>query len=346
MKILITLLNLVLGFQILHSQSLSSDPVVYLGRVSDGYSKVQSEYLGYISAVAHGKSAKKVSKQRSELLSAVSASRNRVANLPDFKGDTFLRSSAYNYFNTTYIVLKEDYAKIMDLEEIADQSYDNMEAYITMQKIANDKVKDAFSETSELFDAFAAKNDVKIIETNSEENKKSVKAAKVMDYYNSTFLAFFRCNKGEIYLVEAISKKDINAIEQTKIALQSFIDESTKKIDSIGSFEGDNSIVIASKKLIEFYKSELRDKVPVVVDFLVKSERFNKLKEAIDKKSPSERTKEDIEQFNKSVADINFATGLYNKATDEMNSTRTKLVNELNKTNTAFLDKHTPVYRK
>lgn len=346
MKIQLILFNLFFSFQILFSQSVSSDPVIYLGKVSDGYSKVQGEYLGYISAVAHGKSAKKVAKQRSELLSAVSSSRTRVANLPEFKGDTLLRYSAYNYFNTTYVVLKEDYAKIMDLEDIADQSYDNMEAYITMQKIANDKVKDAFNETSKLFDAFAAKNDVKIIETNSEENKKSIKAAKVMDYYNSVFLAFFKCNKGEVYLVDAISKKDINAIEQTKVALQSYIYESNKKLDSIGSFEGDQSIINSTTKLIDFYQSELKDKLPIVVDYLAKSERFSKLKEAIDKKSSSERTKDDIEQFNKAVADINIATGLYNKATDEMNSNRTKLVNDLNKANTTFLDKHTPVYRK
>lgn len=336
-------LSIVFAFNT-QGQSTAKDPLAYLEKVSDGQAKTSREFLGYISAVSHGKSARKVSQQRSELLSAVTASRARVSHLPDFQGDTSLRWAAYNYFNITYIVLKEDYAKIMDLEEISEQSYDNMEAYITMQKKASEKVKEAFDKCEKEFRAFAAKNNITLRDENTVESKKMEKVGLVTNYYNNAYLPFFKCNKGELYMVNAVSKKDLNALEQTKVALQGYIEESTAKLNAIEPFEGDASMVNTSKKVLEFYQSEIKDKMPIVNDYIMKSEKFDKLKAAMDKKSPSERTKEDIEQYNAAVNDMNAASNNYNKVIGEMNNSRAKLINEWNKVANSFMDKHMPVY--
>ena len=329
-----------------NAQSTAKDPFAYLNKISEGQNKIMQDYLAYISAVSHGKSAKKVAQKRSELLSAVTSSRARVSHLPEFDGDTMLRYTAFNYLNMTYVVLKEDYAKIMDLEEIAEQSYDNMEAYLTMQKKAGEKVEEAYAQFDKKFHAFALKNNIRIEENNTEEAKKMAKVGRVNDYYNEVYLAFFKCSKGEMYMIDATTKKDLNAIEQTKVALQKYIGESTEKLNAIAPFEGDASFLTITKKLIEFYQSEVKDKMPIVADFMLKSEKFEKLKAAMEKKSASERTQQDVDQYNAAVNDMNAAVNNYNKVNTELNNTRSRLINEWNKVGAAFKDKHMPVYNK
>ena len=51
------------------------------------------------------------------------------------------RDSVVRYLELSYAVLNNDYAKIMDMEEISEQSYDAMEAYMLAQQIANDKME-------------------------------------------------------------------------------------------------------------------------------------------------------------------------------------------------------------
>jgi len=48
--------------------------------------------------------------------------------MPPWKGDRSYRNSSVAYLKLVYHVFNEDYGKILNLEEIAEQSYDAMEA--------------------------------------------------------------------------------------------------------------------------------------------------------------------------------------------------------------------------
>ena len=57
-----------------------------------------------------------------------------ISGLPAFNGDKEYRDTAVSFMKLYYNVLNEDYAKIINLEEISEQSYDDMEAYMMAQE--------------------------------------------------------------------------------------------------------------------------------------------------------------------------------------------------------------------
>ncbi len=341
-----TLLTLVFAIvMILPSQVRAGDPVAYMSKFTESQKQINYEMLGYISAVAHNKSAKKVSKQRSELLTAISAAKSKAAHMQDFEGDSNLRVATYNYFNISYIVAKEDYGKIMDLEEIAEQSYDNMEAYLKAQEVANDKEHDAFQSADRELRAFAAKHHITLTEDDSKESKQSEIINQVNKYYNKVYLTFFKCNSNESYMIKGLEKKDVNGIEQNKNALLKNCEENLPKLDQIGAFEGDGSVIAVCKSLLQFYKKEAKDKMPILTDYLVKNDNFQKMKTDMDKKSASSRTQEDVDKFNDAVKGMNESVNVYNKTNNELNQQRNKLINELNDAVQSFMSKHIPRHK-
>lgn len=328
----------------LTSVSAQSDKAwEYVNRVTASEHQITAEMLGYISAVAHSKSAKKVSKERSEAIAAISAARAKASHLPDFEGDSAMRVASYEYFNVCYVVMKEDYGKIMDLEEIADQSYDNMEAYIKAQELANDKESEAFDKFDRELRAFAAKHNITINEDNSKEGQQAKIAGQVTKYTNNVFLTFYKCESNEKHLMEAIDKKDVNGIEQSKGALVKSCQDALPKLQDIGGYESDVTMIEACKKLIAFYKSEA-DKTPVMTDYIIKNDNFQKLKTAMDKKGGG-GSQDEVNKFNQAVNDINASVNTYNKTNNELNQNRAKLVDNYNNTHQAFMAKHIPRHK-
>ena len=59
---------------------------------------------------------------------------------------------------------------------------------------------------------------------------------------------------------------------------------------------------------------------PKVVDFFLKSEDFEKIKKAMDAKS--NKTKEDIDAYNKAVKDINATVNISNQTNNNINNNR------------------------
>lgn len=329
-----------------HLSAQGKDPGAYLASINEKQSQITEESMGYVSAVAHGKSARKIEKRRTELINAILQARAMAKNMSAFEGDTSLRAASYEYFNIAYIVIKEDYGKIVDLEEISEQTYDNMEAYLVAQDQANQKLKDAYDKVDREFTAFAAKHKIHLIEQETKISKMSEIVEKVNRYYHDVFLVFFKNYKQELYLIEALDKKDVNGIEQNKNALIKNTEEGLGKLGKITSFEGDADLTMSCKQLLQFYQNEAKTKVSVATDYFMKNENFEKLKKVMDTKSSSQQTQKDIDSYNKAVNDMNAAVNIYNRNNKELNDSRNKLIRDWNNTADAFLNKHTPRYNK
>src|SRR4051794_22203961 len=112
------------------SSFAQTDAVAYLDVIGEQFQKINHEMMSYTAAVNHGKSARKVEKRRTELIQQVKQSETTVRKLKPFNGISTLRDSIAAYFKMSGMLLNRDYGKIVDLEEIAEQSYDAMEAYL------------------------------------------------------------------------------------------------------------------------------------------------------------------------------------------------------------------------
>src|SRR5581483_3985140 len=132
---------------------------------------------------------------------------------------------------------------------------------------------------------FAKNHNVNLVKTSDKVNDKLNQAGKVYEYYNEIYLIFFKSSKQETYIVDAMNKNDVNAIQQNKNTLATYAPAGLTQLDTVKSFKDDNSLKLACKQMLEFYKQEANDKIPVVVDFYLKKENFEKIKSAFEAKS-------------------------------------------------------------
>lgn len=315
------------------------------GQYMDNINKVNEDmtikYLVYLSAVSHGKSARKVEKRRVEVVNAINDSRYSIMGMPPWKGDKSYRDSAASYLKLLYIVFNEDYGKIVNMEEIAEQSYDAMEAYLLAQEKAQEKLADAHVRLKEAQKQFAAKNNINLIQSESESDRKTKIVNDVMDHSNEVYLIFFKCYKQEGYLVDAINKKNLVSIEQSLNSLRKFAEEGTDKLKKLTGYEGDNSLIAAGLKAMEYYKSS-SGRGPVITDYFLKEEEFTKLKKQFDTKPASKRTQQDIDLYNNSVNDMNAALNKFNAALNDMNKESNATLNDWNKAYNRYMDDHMP----
>jgi ribosomal 50S subunit-associated protein YjgA (DUF615 family) len=343
-KIMVLPLIAILSLSSLSAQKkpTTTDAQDYVKRVTDGQRSINSEMLGYISAVAHGKSAKRVAEQRSHLMTTIGSTRERVGRMKAYEGDTVLRSSAYRFYDICYHVLKEDYGKIMDLEDIAEQSYDNMEAYIKAQDAANKAQQDAFIDANAKLQAFATTHHVSLRLNESEDAKMSKAVNGVIAYYNKLFLTLFKCSSAEGYMVKAMDAKEPQQVDKQRNLLAKNVTESTDAIQAMASYETDATLVNSCKQSLQFYDKEANQRIPTIIAFMNANVAYKKLKGDYEAKAPADRTKTEMEAIRQKMEEVNTGIDKYNQINSELSQTRNKLTNEWNQAVAQFMDKHIP----
>lgn len=314
----------------------------YMDFIGKQNKEIIDDYLSYRSAVAHSKNARKIENKRKALLQSVKDGTKKVAAMPSYKGDKSYRDSTVAFLKMTYHILNDDYGKIVNLEEVAEQSYDAMEAYFLAQDLANEKSDQSFENLRLVQTNFAYTHGVIISEANKDQlQRKAELNSLISNYHRTLYMLFFKSYKQESYLLEALKNKDINAIEQNNNTLIKYAEEALVKLDTMKAFRNDRSLVAACKQIQEFYKSECKE-TEALVDFFIKEENFNKIKSSMDAKKASEKTAADIDLYNKAIADLNKAITNFNNLNSRLHNGRSKSLENWNKVSKAFLDKHTP----
>jgi hypothetical protein len=316
----------------------------YMDYIYKTNSALTEKYLTYLSAVSHGKSARKVEKRRQEVLTAINDTRFNVMGMPPYKGDRSLKDTTVAYLKMLNYIFNEQYGKIVNMEEIAEQSYDAMEAYLLAQQMAQEKLQEASKKQYDIQKQFAKKNNVNLVESESELETKMKTANLVLKHSNEVYLVFFKCYKQEAYLMDAISRKNLVSIEQNISSLKKFAGEGLEKLKTMNGHNNDPSLITVCIDMMNFYKMEA-DKSSGLSDYFLKEENFAKLKKQFDSKSGPRRTQQDIDQYNKAVDDTNTAMKDYNKTNNELNKARSSALDNWNKANKKYMDNYMPTQR-
>lgn len=316
-------------------------PVAYMNQFTQEYSIIQDDMWDYTRTVSHGRSARKVEKRRMELIESSTQALNKAKRIGDYEGDLEFKEAVVKYFTIINLVLKEDYEKIVDMEEIAEQSYDLMEAYMMARDAASDKQQEAAEMVNSAQEAFAEKHDIELIKAEDGTDSKMTIAGRVYDHYNQVYLIFFKSNKQELYMIDAISTEDLSAIEQNREALKATAAEGLKKLQTVEAYNSDKSMIEATEALFKFYQKEVED-AQLAIDFFLKKENFDKIKEAFDQIKEKNRTQADADKFNNAVNELNAAVEAYNATNEKNNKTRSNLISDWNSTAEKFADRHVP----
>ncbi|WP_299254387.1 hypothetical protein [uncultured Cytophaga sp.] len=325
------------------TQSFSQTAVEYLNSMTGEFSIIKTGYFDYINQVAHGKSAKKAESQRQAVMTILKNSKSKISKMKAYNGKTELRDSMISYLNLSYNVMANDYSKIMDLEAIAEQSYDMMEAYVMSQEIANQKINKGSDMVHEEVNKFAVENNITMAKATEDSRDRIISIANVvMKFQSDLNLLLFKSSFQENQMIAAISTGNISVVQQSRTALQDASKEGLKSLDTIPSFKGDGSLEAALRNLLVFYQDESTNQIPKQLEFFLAKENFEKIKKVIDSKAKGTATQQDIDQYNAALEKYNGSIATYNAKNTELNTKRTKLINEWNAASTAFLDKHIP----
>ena len=323
-----------------------SNPADYIAAINNAQTEMNQKYMAYMSASAHVRRARKIDKMRQQTLESIQNSRYKTIDLPIYKGtDNSLRQSSIDYIKFCYDVFNDDYAKILNLEDIAEQSYDEMQAYILLQEATTEKIHEANDKMAEAERAFAQKYNVNLIDSKSELGEKLDKSDKLNHYRNQLYLIYFKCYWEDGEIVKALNAGKITEAEQSRNALSRFATEGMAGLDSLKSFDGDPALAISCKEILKFYKDMADKDIPKQMDYFLKKENFEKIKKSFDAKSGSDRTKKDVDAYNEGVKEINNATNTFNNINKKTDSERTDAENKWNNADKAFADAHMPYYK-
>jgi hypothetical protein len=328
-----------------HPVKAQKSAVEYMENINKELGAIMTDTWDYTSAVAHGKTARKIDNRRKDLIKTSSLAKNRVSRMSPYEGDASLRDSVIAFLNINYNILTQDYEKIVNMEEIAEQSYDMMEAYLLAQEKANEKLNTAGDRMEDEQKKFAAKNNINLLENKDKVAKKLESAGDVIKYYNELYLIYFKSFKQEAYLIDAMNRNDLNAMEQNKNALITTSTDGLEKLSKIQPFKGDANLKTACKNMLDFYKDEASAKMPDIIDFYMKKEKVEKVKTAFDAKPENKRTQQDIDQYNSAVNEMNAGLNKYNSNNDALNKNRSNLNDKWNNAASKFMDSHVPKYK-
>jgi hypothetical protein len=323
------------------AQAQDDSPVKYLNGFDKPLDAVSKKYIQYISATSHGASVRKSEKKRQDLLKQIDDSRAAIADMGYYKGDKSLQQSTIDYLKMVTNNLNESYDKMVNLEEIAEQSYDNMEAYLLLKQKVSERMEETSKTMSNSQKEFAKKYNINLIESESEEGKKIKDMNKVSDYYDDIYLIFFKCHAQEDDMMEAINKKNVAGAEQLKNAMVKYADEGLSRLDTMKAFGSDVSLREACRRSLQFYKKEA-DKMAVYTDFYMKETAFDQAKKTFENNPAAKKDKAEVEKYNKAVNEMNTASNNYNKANQDLNQQRTDMYNNWNQSVSQFFDKNMP----
>ena len=314
----------------------------YMDAIGKQQENVSKKYLIYTSASAHGKREKKVEALRAKLMDEIQESRENISGMGSFNGDKSYRDTAVNFMKFYYNVMNDDYSKIINMEEIAEQSYDDMSAYLLTEEKVEQKLAESNASMQAAQKSFAAKNNIIITEDKSELGGMMKEVGELNKYYHRVYLVFFKPFIQEKHMLEAMGKTNLTGMEQSKNAMLKYAQEGLVELASIQSYKGDNSLAGACKQMLNFYVKEA-DKSTVLNDYFLSKERFEKMKADMDKKG--DRTKDDVNAYNKAVNEINKASQTYNNTIKEENDRRNEDFNNWNSAIKTYFDEHTPHYK-
>ena len=321
------------------------DPGSYMNAISSAQLDMNKTYMVYISASAHSSRKRKIEKLRLQTVDNIVICQNTINNLAPYKGDNSLRQSSINYVQLCYKVFNDDYAHIVNMEDISERSYDEMQAYLLLQQATNDTLEMAISRMKKAEQAFATRYGVTLIDQKTELGDKMEQTDRMGKYRDKVYLLFYKCNWEDGQMIDALNQKNVTKVEQDRSALDKYAIEGLAVLDTMKSFDNDGSLVNACHQALAFYKSEAETEIPKLTDYFLKEENFNKLKTAMDAKSDSQRTQQDVDNYNKAVTDMNNGVNTFNQVNNDLNNGRNNATQTWDATEKNFMDMHTPYYK-
>lgn len=299
----------------------------YMQRINSNWEPIAQETWDYLKATARG-NAKKQDKRRLDLIEAIKKASYNTSQIGSFQGNSDFVKAVNSYLGLTLASLQGEYQKIIDLEELAQKSYDMMELYIATKELVNHKMDSANEVLQAAQREFAKNNSITLIESESRLERKINTANLALNYYNDIYLIFFKSYLQEVNFLEAQKKQSIGDMEQSRQSLEDFSKAGMEQLTALPDYQTDSRLKSACFAMLEFYYGEAKRYAPQLIEFYLANDEFTETKARMEsKKNP---TQAEVTEYNKAVNSINMKSQEFNKTNSYLNEHRGKRMNVFN----------------
>lgn len=318
----------------------SSSPVEHMKKVGASQETITKDTWAYMRAAANGRSARTLDKKRQELIKTFFNAKNQVSQVPSFQGDYSYKAAMAQYYQLVMTILREDYSKIMDLEAIAENSFDAMEAYLQIQEQVDVKMDSAYTKLTRVQKQFATNNNINLIEAESNRMTDNIRrTARVTGYFNDAFLIYYKVQNQERYLLEAFQEQDVGKIDQARIKLDEMANQGKVEAKELGPFGSDRTVLSAVIQWMDFYIAEAKESEKIIEFFFI-SDELKESQKYMSSKKQQDLTQEDVDNHNRLVEKYNMSVNSYNSSTEKLNAYRSQRFKSWSEVKEKFYKNH------
>ena len=264
--------------------------------------------------------SKDVKAQRTAQLQVVGQINIAISNLKllkDFNNSATLRKAHLNVYDALLKTYNGEYEKLFALAKTAEESVETMEAYLKLQEDASNKVNQLSDSVRALNHAFAADNDINLIDGETESAKKFDQAMSAVGAYrHKVFIEHFKIKKRFAPMIDDLNKNKGKKMASFIEPMQKTCEEVLLALPKIGEYSGDGKLLKTVKEEAEFYLAECKQNLPSVAKLMAKKQL---------------ETKEDVDFYNR-----------WNRNFIEKSN---KLGEKYSEDEDRLWDKHVPTYK-
>ena len=276
--------------QVLSAQN-EGNPVNYLQYFNNQYQAINAKNMEYLQYNVHSDNINSIEQKRAALINQVNESLRKTKALPPFGQDTTLKSGMINILHQYQEAFQIDFKNVNILKQNSLESFETLEAYYDALEKAETKLEDNTKAFVEIQEAFAQKNNIKLVTTGSDEL--ILELNELNQYYRNVFKQFFKVSKANATFTNALQKEDAEKMEDARGKLLKICEEEITKLEETPPYKEDSSYKDA---VLEYAKMSLE----------LSNNQYKKVVEVTKKKqSGAQLTQEDVNTFNKVVEIFN-----------------------------------------
>ena len=316
------------------------NPLEYMEAINDAYKPVLNRQCDFARSLAQGQPSESVEKQRRVLLDEIVESKNDIRSMPRYKGNGILRDSTVSFLDITYNLVNEDYAKIVSMESVAEEGYEQMESFLKAQQEAYNRTSQAASGLKKAEEQFAKQFGVSLVDSDDKFARELEELNRTFKYYNKIYLAFFKAYQQELILFNAIENRSLDDMNTEQRKLQVAAAEGLEKLNRMGSYNGDKSLRSAAQENLKFYQQEANNEVDKIISYYSDLEKLQNLKADLGKPALTAEQKRGLtQQYNAQVREVNEMTPRLNELNAALNLERARQLDRWNRVSETFLQK-------
>jgi len=304
------------------SAQSDAEALKYLHELTLPLENFRSETWNVIKTTMSSRSSSMLDQKIKGITTKIEATETQIASDEGFYGDLSIKVAMKIFLRNARTILNEDYEEIKHLKINSQHSFKNMEEYLMAQIKANERLSESGKRLDDELIKFAERYGVTVNNEKSSTSKKIVKASEALNYYNQTYLSFFKVHEQRLKVYQALSRENLEEIKKENKLLSQFCELSLERLDIQDAFFGDESLWNAANNIINHIKKEAEEIYPNAIRAIEKKQIYESAQKVYQSIPEANRTQNDVDHVNALIEPLNAAVEIQNSTFNQASQDR------------------------